>query len=365
MTASIGVHAGREERRAVVSLARDDWAILAFIGVYAASAAGLLLATGARQAFAFQSYLTVWPFVFLLLFPCIYGLLVLLRIIHRLPSRRGRLIALRRCVSHRHMQPFATGLLLLAAMMIFQGAFTSVKTALPLWHGGFPNDVLQADIDRAIHFGADPWRYLLAVGGNDWVRAFLEWNYNQGWFIVCYATLFLVAISGRASAIRTRYFVAYILAWIVVGNVLAGLALSAGPAFYGAITGDGHRFGVQLAFLSGSGDSVHSVTHLQTYLWRLYESGNAGFGSGISAFPSMHVGLATLNALFIAEASLRWGYVAFAYVALVLISSVYLAWHYAIDGYAAVAVTTAIYFATKRLVPAARLPVVTSRPALS
>jgi hypothetical protein len=324
-------------------------AILGFIAAYAVFVTVVLLATDAEQAFAFRSYFPVWPFVFLLLFPCIYGLLILLRIVHRLPSRRGRLTALRRALSPRHMRPFATGLVLLGAMMVFQGAFTSVKTALPIWNGSFPHDVLQADIDRAIHLGVDPWRYLIAIGGNDWVRGFLEWNYNQGWFIVCYATLFIVAVSERASALRTRYFVAYMLAWIIIGNIIAGLALSAGPAFYGAVTGDTGRFGDQLAFLSGSADGVHSVTQMQAYLWGLYESQHAGIGSGISAFPSMHVALVTLNALFIAETSRRWGYAAFAYVFLVLLSSVYLAWHYAIDGYVAIAVTLAIYLVTKRI----------------
>jgi hypothetical protein len=270
-------------------------------------------------------------------------LIVLLRIVHRLPTRRARLMALRRAVTRRHIQPFATGLVLLAGTMIFQGAFTSIKTALPLWNGGFPYDGLHAGIDRAVHFGTDPWRYLYATAGNGWVRVLVEWNYNQGWFIFCYATLFFVAVSARASALRTRYFVTYMLVWIVVGNIIAGVALSAGPAFYGAVTGDTGRFGEQLAFLASGDGGKHSVAYLQAYLWKLYETGNAGFGSGISAFPSMHVSLVTLNALFIAEAGRHWGYLAFAYMVLVLMSSVYLAWHYAIDGYAAIVLTVAIY----------------------
>ena len=258
-------------------------------------------------------------------------------------------MALRRAVGQRNMRPFASGLLLLAGMMLFQGAFTSVKTALPVWNNGFPYDVLQADIDQAIHFGVDPWRYLLAFGGNGWVKALVEWNYNQGWFIFCYATLFFVAISARTTGLRTRYFVAYMLTWILVGSILAGAFLSAGPAFYGMVTGDAARFGDQLAFLASGDEGPHSATHLQAYLWRLHAAGNAGLGSGISAFPSMHIALVTLNALFIAEASRRWRSLAFAYVVFVLASSVYLAWHYAIDGYVAIAVTTAVYFVTKRI----------------
>jgi len=345
--ASLDIPAGQDVRRLKLPLTHGDIAVMGFAAGYAVVAIALLLATDARQAFAFRHYLVVWPFVFLMLFPFIYGLLVLLKIVHRIPDRRGRLMALRRAVRPHHMQPFATGLLLLCCLMVFQGAFTSLKTALPLWSGGFPNDVAQAEIDRALHFGVDPWRYLTLLGSNRWVHAAIEWNYNQGWFIFCYATLFFVAISARATAVRTRYLFTYMLTWIVVGNVLAGLFLSAGPVFYEAVTGDSQPFGEQIAFLSSHGDGPHSVPFLQSYLWQLYKTGNAGFGSGISAFPSMHVALATLNALFIGEVFPKWRLPAFAYVVLVLVSSVYLAWHYAIDGYVAIVVTIAIYAAMK------------------
>lgn len=331
-----------------ISSATADWPIYAAVAVYASVASALILATGAGRASSFASYFVVWPTVFFVLFPAIYALLVLLRIFHRLNPGQGRLRALRRAMAARHVSQFATGLALLGAMMVFQGAFTTLKTALPLWNGGFPYDVLHANIDRALHFGTDPWRYLLAAAGNDVVRAVVEWNYNQGWFIFCYATLFVVCVSHATSGLRTRYLVCYMLVWILVGNVLAGLFLSAGPAFYGHVTGDTARFGEQLAFLAASGDSTHSAARVQAYLWHFYESETGGLGSGISAFPSMHIGLVTLNALFISEASRRWGRVAFAYVGVVLVSSVYLAWHYAIDGYVAIAVTVAVYYAAKR-----------------
>lgn len=337
------------EARKFARLSAGDIAVLAGALLYAAVAIAALSVTGARQALAFSSYFVVWPFVFFVLFPAVYGLLVLLRIVHRFETGRGRRLALRRACSVRHLRSFATGLVLLAAMMIFQGAFTSIKTALPIWNGGFPHDIAQADLDRALHLGVDPWRYLYAAGAQPWIRALVEWNYNQGWFIVCYATLFFIAVSASTNAARTRYLVTYMLAWVVVGNLLAGLFLSAGPAFYGHVTGDTARFADQLAFLAASGDGAHSATRVQDYLWHFYSSGQSGLGSGISAFPSMHVGLVTLNALFIAEFSRRWGVLAFAYVLLVLASSVYLAWHYAIDGYVAVAVTIALFFATKRI----------------
>ena len=144
------------------------------------------------------------------------------------------------------------------------------------------------------------------------------------------------------------------LVWILVGNLLAGLFMSAGPAFYGEVTGDKLRFAGLLEFLAHGASSPGSSAYCQAYLWTLNTIGQTGLGSGISAFPSVHVALATLNALFAREYSRRLGIVAFAYAALIEVSSVYLGWHYAIDGYAAAIATVLIYVATRRMLPAGR-----------
>ena len=236
--------------------------------------------------------------------------------------------------------------------MIFQGTFTSVKNAMPVWQGGFRFDVVQADIDAFLHFGIDPWRWLYAVAKNDWVRVILEWNYSVFWVLLNFSTLFFVATSPKMASIRTRYLVCFMAVWIIIGNVLAALFLSAGPAFYGLVTGDTARFGEQLAFLAKGLGSSYSAVSYQNYLWSLNEAGRTGFASGISAFPSVHVALVTLNALFVREYDRYLGALAFLYVAFVAASSVYLAWHYAIDGYVAASVTLLIYVVARKLVPA-------------
>jgi membrane-associated phospholipid phosphatase len=127
--------------------------------------------------------------------------------------------------------------------------------------------------------------------------------------------------------------------------------MSAGPAFYGKVTGDGSRFAAQLDFLARGSGWAESAASYQQYLWMLHSLGQTGFGSGISAFPSVHVGLATFNALFVWEYDRRLGILAFAYAALIEMSSVYLGWHYAIDGYAAAMATVLIYAATRQMIP--------------
>jgi hypothetical protein len=342
----VGPRAAEAMGRARQILAADR-AVYAIIALHAAIASVALLATGAGSSFAYHAYIPAWPLLFFGLFPFVYGMLGLLAVVHRFDSRRS--LAFRKLLSCERLAHFGAGLVLLGAIMIFHGTYTSIKNALPTWHGGFPYDRVQAEIDHLLHLGRDPWLYLqAATGGSGVVRRIVEWNYNQGWFILCFTAMFWVAVAKEARAVRNRYFLCYVLIWIVIGNVLAGLFLSAGPAFYGEVTGDATRFAGLLAFLQPGAGGMHSAVTVQDYLWTLHRTGQTALGSGISAFPSMHVALVTLNAIFIFERSRGWGFAAFAYVALVVASSVYLAWHYAIDGYAAVAMTLVIYATVRR-----------------
>jgi hypothetical protein len=329
----------------MVQILRADSVVYAAVAAYAAIAICVLRTSGVLSAFTGLHYAPVWIKVFFLLFPFVYGMLGVLHVVHRVDKRRR--LAFRMTFSGKQLAHFGAGLVLLLAIMIFHEAAGSIKDALPVWRGSFLYDAVQANIDRLLHFGEDPWRYLYAVAGYGSVRAIVEWNYNQGWFIVCFSALFWVAVAYEARAIRTRYMICYILVWIVIGNIFAGVFLSAGPAFYGHVTGDMARFADQMAFLNQGGSGRHSAVHIQNYLWSLYERREQGLGSGISAFPSMHVSLVTLNALFLFEFNRKWGLATFAYVALIVASSVYLAWHYAIDGYVAIILTIVVYMVVR------------------
>lgn len=96
-------------------------------------------------------------------------------------------------------------------------------------------------------------------------------------------------------------------------------------------------------------DGPTAANLFQSYLWSLHAHSTSGFGSGISAFPSVHVGLIALNAFFAAEVSRKLGIIAFCYTAFVMASSVYLGWHYAVDGYASLLVVGVGHFALRSL----------------
>lgn len=331
----------------LVSAFRADWLIYAVVVAYVAIGSVIVLAAGGAPLGMLESYARTWLVNFGIVAPLLTIFVGGVHITHRLDSRRR--LAYRHMLAPDRVARFIAGtILMLTAGILFMSTFSALKTAMPV--GGFPYDVLQADIDKLIHFGADPWRWLYAIGPQFWLQRLLEINYNSGWFVLCYGLLFWWATSFRATA-RLRYFLTFFLVWVIVGNVLAYFCLSAGPAFYGRVTGDTARFGELLGYLRASHGEFSSSTTYQAYLWWLHKGGNVGIGSGISAFPSMHVALITLNALFIGELSRRWGLVMWAFVGLILVSSVYLAWHYAIDGYASIAITTALYFAVKKLFP--------------
>ncbi|GHD17240.1 phosphatase PAP2 family protein [Tianweitania populi] len=318
----------------------DKWLYLA-IAAYSLAGSLFLLHVGLFDWASFGIYPGKWFFLFAVFMPIVTVLWDAATIIHRFNHRRR--LVFRRVFSQGRLAYMGAGILCLMALSLFQSVFTAVKTAFPIIEGGFPYDATHAALDRLIHFNTDPWRILQPLLGFDTMRLLIEWNYNVLWFVICFAVLFFMMTSPKAAGMRTRYFLCFCLVWTIIGTLLAGFFLSADPAYYGFVTGDADRFADQLALLARSGDSAHSATAYQHYLWTVYTQKSLGFGSGISAFPSVHVGLITLTALFLAEFNRKLAIPLVAYVAFVMLSSVYLGWHYAIDGYVSAAVTLLIY----------------------
>ena len=259
---------------------------------------------------------------------------------------KKRRLAYRMVFSPRRIGRLLAGMILLLSVSLFFGAFTSIKTLLPTLKHGFLYDRQLADLDRWLHGGVDPWSLLWSIPHAHQILPIVQFNYGIVWYAVCFGALFFVATSPKADAIRTRYFASYFFTWIFLGNIVAGIWISAGPAFYGFVTSNHVRFEALLAALATDTSPI-SARLFQKYLWSLYESGLAGSGSGISAFPSVHVGLIVMNALYVWDYSRRLGAIAFSYCALILASSVFLGWHYALDGYVSALVVIVAHQAFK------------------
>lgn len=233
------------------------------------------------------------------------------------------------------------GLPVALALPIFFSLFTSVKNGLSKMVPFYADPAL-ITIDRKIHGAMDAWQTLHPLLGNGPAIFTLNFIYNS-WFVVMFIVLFCVAFSIGNERARAQYLVAFVLVWGLLGNLTATLFASVGPAFVSAFYGD-DTFAPLMNFLQAT-DMHYPVWVLRTQTMLLANATSIGpkVGSGISAFPSIHVAVATLNALYFWRFGgfLRW--VGIAFLVMIQLGSVQLAWHYGVDGYSSLLATPIIW----------------------
>lgn len=236
------------------------------------------------------------------------------------------------------------GVPVLIVFPIFFSVFTSMKAGISRMVP-FYADWKLIEIDRFVNFGVDAWKLFHPILGFGLVTFIINLFYNL-WFIFMFVVLFCVIFSVGNDRLRSRYLVAFVLTWAILGNVAATIFASVGPAFVMPFFGDG-TFAPLMDYLETT-NNVYPVwaLHAQNMLLANAASDGPHMGSGISAFPSMHLAIATLNAVFLWRFGgiLRWTGVAFLVVT--QLGAVHLAWHYAIDGYASMLATTVIWALT-------------------
>jgi hypothetical protein len=223
--------------------------------------------------------------------------------------------------------------LLVVTLPLFFGAYTAWKTNI----SPFTWDATFSRLDGTLH-GGQPYRWLIGRPGLTYAldRVYGWWNY---------LFVFLVLWRGwyGSRTERLRFWLAFLVTWIVIGTVLASVFASAGPLFYPRVSGTPGPYGPLLRYL---GSLPRLDSHIGSeYLWQAHASGRIFFASGISAFPSMHVGLAVLAVC--AAWRHRWAVVGLGVLALgIWLGSVALGWHYAVDGYASLLVVPPLWWAT-------------------
>jgi PAP2 superfamily len=235
------------------------------------------------------------------------------------------------------------GAIFMVAVLYFSIAFTSLKATIPLYVPYYADPWL-AELDRAA-FGTDPWRLSHAVLGSRGTmivdRLYFLWfpviMLYVGWF--CFT---------RNQALQLRGLLSYLLAWGLLGNLLAMGLASVGPGFYEHYYHD-QQFAPLLAELKVAEDEYRLfATGAMRYL--LKSQGQDGIGVGISAMPSLHVTLAFLCFLVAREYARHFlpKLIAALFAAVIFLGSVHLGWHYVSDGVVGILGVSLIWWGTGR-----------------
>jgi hypothetical protein len=215
-----------------------------------------------------------------------------------------------------------------AAVMtfVFLGAIGPFKSLIPYVHP-FAWDASFSDLDRMI-FGTDPWRLTHAVIGPRGTRA-VDVIYGLWFPVWTFALLYFSCFAQEAE--QRRFLTALFALWIVGGIIFATIFSSAGPCYLEMIH---HQYASRysgLFPLAAPGTNAE-----QAMLAVSYKVGDVGAFKGISAMPSLHVGVAFLLVL----ASRGWWRVAASlFCTMIFLGSIHLGWHYASDGIVAAAIT--------------------------
>lgn len=243
----------------------------------------------------------------------------------------------------RDARAMALGLPALASLVVFIYAFSIVKGNIPMLRP-FAWDQTFDRWDAALHFGRRPWQWLQPVLGHWPVTFLLNVAYNL-WFVVMFGVWLHFAFMTASGVQRTRFFLAFMLLWMIGGGVFAIAFSSAGPCFFGA----GHLgfspdpYAGLMAYLNRANAVVPIwALDVQAELWKLHAAGSAE--ASLSAMPSMHNGSTLLFALASAgwPAWIRRGL--WAYVPVIFMGSIHLGYHYAVDGYAGWALALAAWW---------------------
>lgn len=235
----------------------------------------------------------------------------------------------------------------LASIFLHSG-FTIMKNAMSFITPYFADPFL-ADLDRTLGFGEDSWRIAHRLGEHMPVRWAL-YGYLAFWSLPAFALPIVIAVTDGDRARMTRTLILYAVAWIFIGNVLALGGLSVGPVYYDRLLG-GDRFADLALALQNAGVVDTNIGETQQALWDIYAGNLVAVGSGISAFPSVHVAIATVAALYMIERS-RWLILpAAAFLISTFFLSVYTGYHYAVDGYVSIIVVFTVWWVLRRIMP--------------
>tara|TARA_A100001015_G_scaffold304851_1_gene396671 strand:+ start:170 stop:1213 length:1044 start_codon:yes stop_codon:yes gene_type:complete len=195
-------------------------------------------------------------------------------------------------------------------------------------------DQLFQSLDVFLFIGHHPWKIISSAIPHDILQLLiiiLDANY-MFWFCIQWFFVF-DATYIAPKAYRKEALLNFVMVW-VLGTQMGGLFTSGGPFFNMTNT---HNV-EQIQFLLDLNFSFNLMCiKAQGFLWDVF-LGGTNLKSGISAFPSLHVGISYLVYRFSCKRAPVWlRRFCFIFFILIWFSSIILGWHYFIDGLGAIA----------------------------
>lgn len=181
-----------------------------------------------------------------------------------------------------------------------------------------------AGLDRLLFFGLDPVRALAASAlmATPGVARFVDETYIL-WYAVKLPIIAWFGLTARRYLAR-QFVAAFAMMWLLHALLVLSWP-SLGPVY------------VQPEWFAPL--ALEKAQNLQTHLWANYqlflhdpEHYRMFMYEGVAAFPSMHVGLLALYALFVGKVNRPLGRLLWAYTLLIQIGSCATGWHYFVDG---------------------------------